>query len=61
LFLRGGVAVLEAIRRQNYNVLTHRPKLSRARKAGLFWSTWLTWKLGSGPGPPDQSHSGGRP
>lgn len=61
LFTRGGVAILEAIRRQNYNVLTNRPKLSPARKAELFWSTWLTWRLGSGLGLPGQRHSRDRP
>ena len=48
LFTRGGVAVLEAIRKQRYDVLTRRPSLSRSRKAGLFLSTWLSWKLGLG-------------
>jgi len=48
LFTRGGVSVLEAIRKQRYDVLTSRPSLSRARKAGLFLSTWLSWKLGLG-------------
>ncbi len=48
LFTRGGVAVLEAIRKQGYDVLTARPSLSRARKAGLFLSTWVGWKLGLG-------------
>ena len=48
LFTRGGVAVLEAIRKQRYDVLTSRPSLSRASKAGLFLSTWLSWKLGLG-------------
>ena len=48
LFTRGGVAVLEAIRKQRYDVLTSRPSLSRARKASLFLSTWLSWKLGRG-------------
>ena len=48
LFTRGGVAVLEAIRKQRYDVLTGRPSLSRARKAGLFLSTWLSWKVGLG-------------
>ncbi len=48
LFTRGGVAVLEAIKKQRYDVLTVRPSLSRARKAGLFLSTWLSWKLGRG-------------
>ena len=57
LFTRGGMAVLEAIRRQNYNVLVDRPTLSRSRKAGLFLSTWLTWKLGLGLGLPGQSSS----
>ena len=48
LFTRGGVAVLEALKKQRYDVLTGRPSLSRARKAGLFLSTWLSWKLGRG-------------
>ena len=48
LFTRGGMAVLEAIRKQRYDVLTSRPSLSRSRKAGLFLSTWLSWKLGLG-------------
>ena len=45
LFTRGGVAVLEAIRKRGYDVLTVRPSLSRARKAGLFLSTWVGWRL----------------
>ena len=61
LFTRGGVAVLEAIRQQNYNVLTNRPRLSPARKAGLFLSTWLAWKLGSGLGLPGPSQGEARP
>ena len=48
LFTRGGVAVLEAIQKQRYDVLTRRPSLSRSRKAGLFLSTWLSWKMGLG-------------
>ncbi|MDE2844328.1 MAG: squalene synthase HpnC [Chloroflexota bacterium] len=52
LFTRGGMAVLEAIRKQSYDVLTERPRLSRARKAGLFLSTWARWKLGLGLGLP---------
>lgn len=54
LFTRGGIAVLEAIEKQGYDVLKSRPSLSRAQKAGLFLSTWLSWKLGFGfrlPGP----------
>ena len=46
LFTRGGVAVLDAIEGRNYDVLSARPALSRTRKAALFASTWLAWKLG---------------
>lgn len=46
LFTRGGVSVLEAIRHRQYDVLSGRPSLSRARKARLFLSSWLGWKLG---------------
>lgn len=52
LFTRGGVAILDAIRRQNYDVLKARPFLTRTKKAGLFLSTWLGWKLGLGMGLP---------
>ena len=45
LFTRGGVAVLDAIESRNYDVLSARPALSRTRKATLFASTWLAWKL----------------
>ena len=48
LFTRGGVAVLDAIRKRGYDVLTARPSLSRRRKAALFLYTWLSWKLGIG-------------
>ena len=46
LFTRGGLAVLDAIERQDYDVLSRRPALTRTRKAALFLSTWLAWKLG---------------
>jgi squalene synthase HpnC len=36
LFSRGGQAVLAAIRRQNYDTLSHRPSLSKAQKMGLM-------------------------
>ncbi len=58
LFTRGGVAVLNAIQRQNYDVLTARPTLSKKAKAGLFMSTWLTWKVGLGMGLPGQGRHG---
>ena len=53
LFTRGGMAVLEAIRKQDYRVLGRRPALSRARKAGLFLSAWAGAKLGAGWGLPE--------
>ncbi|MBI3945235.1 MAG: squalene synthase HpnC [Armatimonadetes bacterium] len=36
LFAQGGLAILRRIERQGYDVLTHRPALSRARKAALI-------------------------
>ncbi|MBT5876999.1 MAG: squalene synthase HpnC [Candidatus Latescibacteria bacterium] len=36
LFNRGGMAILDLIERQNYNVLGHRPALSKGRKATLM-------------------------
>ena len=35
LFSRGGLAILQAIERQNYDVLSRRPVISKARKLGL--------------------------
>ena len=46
LFTRGGAAVLDAIKKRNYDILSSRPALTRTRKATLFASTWLAWKLG---------------
>lgn len=36
LFSRGGLAILKAIERQNYNVLRSRPAISKARKVALL-------------------------
>ena len=52
LFTRGGVAVLDAIRKQDYDVLKRRPALSKRRKAWLLASAWLGSKLGRGYGLP---------
>ena len=52
LFTRGGVAVLHAIRRQGYDVLSHRPALSKRQKAWLLASAWLGNKVGAGYGLP---------
>lgn len=57
LFTRGGIAVLDAIRERDYDVLTARPALSRRRKAALFLSTWLNWKLGRGLALPQAAYS----
>jgi squalene synthase HpnC len=43
LFIQGGLATLEAIRRQNYDVWTHRPTISRYEKFRLLLACW--WKL----------------
>ena len=52
LFTRGGAAVLGAIRKQNYDVLSKRPALSQGRKAWLLTSAWFLNKLGLGYGLP---------
>jgi phytoene/squalene synthetase len=36
LFSRGGMAILDRIERQSYDVLSRRPSLSKATKAGLI-------------------------
>ena len=46
LFLKGGIAVLETIKRQHYDVFTKRPVLGKRRKVALFLTTWLAYKLG---------------
>ena len=46
LFSKGGIAVLETIKRQHYDVFTKRPVLGKCRKVGLFLNTWLAYKLG---------------
>ena len=52
LFTRGGVAVLDAIRRQDYDVLARRPALSKGRKARLAMAAFLGSRLGRGYGLP---------
>ena len=52
LFTRGGVAVLDAIRQRDYDVLSRRPALSGRHKAWLLASAWLSNKLGMGYGLP---------
>jgi squalene synthase HpnC len=52
LFTRGGVAILDAIRGQDYDVLSRRPSLSSRRKGWLLASAWLGSLLGFGYGLP---------
>jgi squalene synthase HpnC len=40
LFIGGGLAIVEAIRRQNYNVWLKRPTLSRSGKLRVAWQAW---------------------
>ena len=54
LFTRGGVAVLDAIRQRDYDVLSSRPVLSSRRKAWLLASAWLSNKFGMGYGLPSE-------
>jgi squalene synthase HpnC len=40
LFIHGGLAVLRAIRRQDYDVWTRRPRVSKMEKLRLFFGCW---------------------
>ncbi|HTN74468.1 MAG TPA: squalene synthase HpnC [Pirellulaceae bacterium] len=46
LFVRGGLATLQAIRDQNYDVLTQRPTLSKWRKLKLLGQAWWSQRFG---------------
>jgi squalene synthase HpnC len=46
LFVHGGLAILNAIRRQNYDVWSSRPVISKREKLSLFLSCW--WRLKRG-------------
>ena len=53
LFSRGGLAVLDRIAAQGYDVLTSRPKLGKPAKFGLLARAFLSsWRSGPVPGPP---------
>ena len=45
LFSRGGISVLDSIERQNYDTLSRRPIVGKARKMYLLLSTLLKLKL----------------
>src|SRR5437660_3753689 len=42
MFSRGGLAVLEAIEKNGYNTLQHRPSVSKAKQARLLGRVWLS-------------------
>lgn len=48
LFSRGGSRVLDAIEKQGYDVLSHRPTLSKTARTWLMLSTTVRLKLGLG-------------
>ena len=48
LFTAGGRAVLRAIERQDYDVLSRRPTIAAARKAWLAGRAWLALRAGRG-------------
>ena len=41
LFVKGGRAICKAVRRQKFDTLTRRPRLSKLQKAGLISTTFL--------------------
>lgn len=45
LFTAGGLSVLRAIERQDYDVLSHRPEVSKIAKARLLTSAYIRSKL----------------
>jgi squalene synthase HpnC len=49
LFSRGGLEILNAIERRQYDVLTSRPAISKTTKLGLL--TWAFWRKFSGRRP----------
>ena len=51
LFTAGGLAVLRAIEKQDYDVLSRRPALSKRAKGRLLASAWLRTKVGLEPVP----------
>jgi len=48
LFVRGGLAILDEIRRLDYNVWRRRPVVSKLAKLRIFASAW--WQTGRDPG-----------
>jgi squalene synthase HpnC len=49
LFIQGGLAILRAIRQQDYDVWTSRPTISKQTKMRLLWKCWWDLKRGRVP------------
>jgi phytoene/squalene synthetase len=49
LFIHGGLAILRAIREQNYDVWTWRPAISKRTRLRLLWKCWWELKRGRIP------------
>ncbi len=49
LFTAGGLSIIKAIERQDYDVLTRRPSLSKSGKARLLAGAWIRSKIGLSP------------
>ncbi len=49
LFIHGGLAILRAIRQQDYDVWTSRPEVSKKTKLRLLWKCWWELKRGRIP------------
>ncbi len=56
LFVRGGLAILAQIETADYDVWTHRPKVSKLQQMRLLTTTWLRRWLGPSR-PPLTSHA----
>jgi squalene synthase HpnC len=48
LFIGGGLAILEAVRRAGYDVWLRRPTVSRAQKLAIVWRAWWATRGGRG-------------
>lgn len=59
LFIRGGVAVLDAIEQQQFDVWTKRPKISKLQKLRLLGSSLArSWRTADGPQQSEQQRGG---
>jgi squalene synthase HpnC len=49
LFVHGGLAILKAIRQQNFDVWSRRPTVAKSQKLGLLFQCWWGLKRGTLP------------